>query len=38
MHTFKNEAVLKNDFEEKVIQVYKEMLPFRKYLNRAVTV
>ncbi|MAZ72359.1 MAG: TIGR02453 family protein [Flavobacteriaceae bacterium] len=32
------EEVLKNDFEAKVITIYKEMLPFRRYLNTAVTV
>ena len=38
MHAFKNEAVLQKGFEEIVIKVYKEMLPFRNYLNQAVTV
>ena len=38
MQTFPNKVVLKDDFEEKVIRVYKEMLPFRRYLNKAVTV
>jgi uncharacterized protein (TIGR02453 family) len=38
IHRFKNEEVLQRDFKEKVIQVYKEMLPFRRYLNQAVTV
>ena len=32
------EEVLGNDFKEKIVQVYKEMLPFRQYLNQAVTV
>ncbi|KAA1244569.1 DUF2461 domain-containing protein [Aquimarina sp. RZ0] len=32
------EEVLDTNFEEKVIEVYKEMLPFRRYLNQAVTV
>ena len=35
---FSTKEVLKDDFEEKVITVYKEMLPFRRYLNQAVTV
>ena len=30
--------VLQDDFKEKVISVYKEMLPFRRYLNKAITV
>lgn len=30
--------VLDSNFEEKVIKIYKEMLPFRRYLNQAVTV
>ena len=32
------QEVLDSEFENKVIEVYKEMLPFRKYLNKAVTV
>jgi len=35
---FSTKVVLKEDFEKKVIKVYKEMLPFRRYLNQAVTV
>lgn len=38
MQTFPNTQVLQNDFEKKVIAVYKEMMPFRRYLNKAVTV
>ncbi|RFN59466.1 DUF2461 domain-containing protein [Marixanthomonas ophiurae] len=30
--------VMASNFEEKVIAIYKEMLPFRRYLNQAVTV
>ena len=30
--------IMKPDFDEKVIAIYKEMLPFRRYLNQAVTV
>jgi uncharacterized protein (TIGR02453 family) len=30
--------VLRDNFENKVIEIYKEMLPFRRYLNQAVTV
>ncbi len=38
VHELKTEEVLKDDFMDKVIMVYKEMLPFRKYLRQAVTV
>ncbi len=38
MHSFSNTEVLQEDFEQKVIRVYQEMLPFRRYLNKAVTV
>lgn len=38
MHTFTRKEVLKEDFQEKVIEVYREMLPFRQYLNKAVSV
>lgn len=38
MHSFSNTEVLQEDFEQKVIKVYQEMLPFRRYLNKAVTV
>jgi uncharacterized protein (TIGR02453 family) len=36
--TFSQQAALKSDFENKVVEIYKEMLPFRRYLNKAVTV
>ncbi|MCK0159957.1 DUF2461 domain-containing protein [Allomuricauda sp. F6463D] len=32
------DEVLRDDFKEKIVEVYKEMLPFRQYLNEAVTV
>lgn len=35
---FPSKEVLKNDFEDFLIQVYQEMLPFRRYLNKAITV
>ena len=35
---FSTAKVLANDFEEFLVQTYKEMLPFRRYLNQAVTV
>ena len=38
MQTFPNSLVLQDGFENRIIQVYKEMLPFRRYLNKAVTV
>lgn len=38
VHEFKTELVLQDDFNEYLISVYKEMLPFRRYLNQAVTV
>ncbi|MEW7290856.1 DUF2461 domain-containing protein [Aquimarina sp. 2304DJ70-9] len=38
VHPLTKEEVLKDDFMEKVITVYKEMLPFRRYFNEAVTV
>ena len=38
LHSFSNIEVLQEDFDQKVIRVYQEMLPFRRYLNKAVTV
>ncbi|WP_149303459.1 DUF2461 domain-containing protein [Pareuzebyella sediminis] len=38
VHSFATKEVLQDHFEDKVIEVYQEMLPFRKYLNRAITV
>ncbi len=38
VHQLSNDQVLSNDFKEIVIKVYKEMLPFRRYLNNALTV
>jgi len=38
MHHFSKKDMLQDDFNEKVIEVYKEMLPFRRYLNQAITV
>ncbi len=35
---FSTEAVFQKNFEEKVISAYMEMLPFRRYLNHALTV
>ncbi|WP_109851559.1 DUF2461 domain-containing protein [Aquimarina sp. AU58] len=38
IHPLNQEDILKDDFMDKVIAVYKEMLPFRRYFNQAVTV
>ncbi len=35
---FSTKEVLIANFEEKLIKTYKEMLPFRRYLNNAITV
>lgn len=35
---FSTNEIFKKDFEKQVIKVYREMLPFRRYLNQAVTV
>lgn len=37
-HSFTRKEVMSSNFDKKVIEVYKEMLPFRRYLNQAVTV
>ncbi|PVW14201.1 DUF2461 domain-containing protein [Marixanthomonas spongiae] len=37
-HPFTQKETMASDFDDKVIAVYKEMLPFRRYLNQAVTV
>lgn len=38
MHSVTQKEVQQDDFQQKVIEVYTEMLPFRRYLNKAVTV
>ncbi|WP_072763801.1 DUF2461 domain-containing protein [Arenibacter nanhaiticus] len=38
MHPLAKKEVLQDDFNDRIIEIYKEMLPFRRYLNRAVTV
>lgn len=38
MHHFTQKEVVAPDFQDNLIEIYKEMLPFRKYLNHAVTV
>lgn len=37
-HYITKEQALAPDLDQKVIEIYKEMLPFRRYLNQAVTV
>lgn len=37
-HEFPTAAIFESGFEERVIAVYMEMLPFRRYLNHALTV
>ncbi len=34
-HRLEREAIFQNDFKEKIINVYMELLPFRRYLNQA---
>lgn len=38
MHSLTQREIMKDDFQQKLIDIYKEMLPFRNYLNNAVTV
>ncbi|MCP9198398.1 DUF2461 domain-containing protein [Gramella sp. GC03-9] len=38
MHSFTQKEVMQEDFQDKIIELYKKMLPFRRYLNKAVTV
>lgn len=38
IHEIPRENVFEDNFTEKVINIYKEMLPFRRYLRQAVTV
>ena len=37
-HDLTKQQILRDDFQEHLVRVYKEMLPFRNYLNHAVTV
>jgi uncharacterized protein (TIGR02453 family) len=37
-HPLEEKTVLGPDFEEHIIEIYREMLPFRRYLNQAITV
>ena len=36
--SLQREEVIAKDYKEKVIEIYKEMLPFRRYLNTAISV
>ncbi len=38
VHEFSSKEVFESNFNSKLIKAYKEMLPFRRYLNRAITV
>lgn len=38
MHSLTQKEILKDDFQQQLIHIYKEMLPFRNYLNNAVSV
>ena len=38
VHRLSGDTVLEADFTSHVVQVYMEMLPFRRYLNHAITV
>lgn len=37
MHTITQEEIMADDFIDKVVSIYKEMLPFSQYLNKAVS-
>lgn len=37
-HTLTQKEIMQDDFQKKLIDIYKEMLPFRNYLNKAITV
>lgn len=38
MHSFSKTEVLNPGFQDELVEIYKEMLPFRNYLNHAVSV
>lgn len=38
VHEMSQKEVLQPNFKEKIVEVYQEMLPFRQYLNKSVTV
>lgn len=37
-HDVTQKEVMQDDFQQKCVEIYQEMLPFRNYLNKAVTV
>lgn len=37
-HQLRREEVFRKDFKQKIIEVYLEMLPFRRYLNQATSI
>ena len=37
-HDLERNEVFKDNFENRVLEIYREMLPFRRYLNKAVSV
>ncbi len=37
-HELTQKEIMEDDFQNELVKIYKEMLPFRKYLNHAVTV
>ena len=37
-HDLTQKEIQQDNFQDKLVQIYKEMLPFRNYLNKAVTV
>ena len=38
VHTLSEKSVLQPNFQDVIIEVYMEMLPFRRYLNKAISV
>lgn len=38
IHPLTQKDILRTDFTEKILHIYKEMLPFRRHLNEATTV
>ncbi|MCH4821667.1 DUF2461 domain-containing protein [Gramella lutea] len=38
MHELTQKEIMEDDFQEKLVDIYKKMLPFRNYLNHAITV
>ncbi|AZQ42962.1 DUF2461 domain-containing protein [Nonlabens ponticola] len=37
-HDVTQKEIMQSNFQDKCVEIYKEMLPFREYLNKAVTV